>query len=107
MTEQANPPAGPDTRRTLEAAVDDPNVAKIYANAFSLGLSNADMQIVLQRLNRPVAIVSLSYTLAKTLHVRLGQLVAEFEATTGRKMLVTDEVDLAFGRQQNGREPKA
>ena len=82
-------------QQALEA-LSDKEIPKIYANGFSLNLSNADIQIALLLSNRHVAFVNMSYTLTKTLQVRLGQLLAEFESKTDRKMLRTDEVDAAF-----------
>ncbi len=80
----------------LKDAVTRPDVPKIYANGFSVGLSNADIMIIFQKFGpAPVAIVNLSYTLAKTLAQRLGALVAEFEATIGQDILTTDRIDLA------------
>jgi hypothetical protein len=108
MTEpssQPEPPQAPDKSGKadksdkLEAALLDPQVQKIYANGFALGLGNADMYVLLQFFGKPTAVVNLSYTLAKTLQDRLGQVIAGFEARTERKMLKTDEVDAAFGRE--------
>ncbi|MEQ1935171.1 MAG: hypothetical protein ABL962_15025 [Fimbriimonadaceae bacterium] len=80
----------------MEGAIADPNVAKIYANGFAVGTGNADMFILLQRFGRPMAIVNLSYTLAKTLSQKLGGMVAEFEQKVGgQPMLTTDRIDKA------------
>ena len=80
-------------QQTLKKASSDPDVAKVYANGFTLGLSNADVCVIFQQRGEPVALVDLSYTLAKTLVQRLGVLVNNFELTTGQSLLTTDEID--------------
>jgi hypothetical protein len=89
----------PETKRKqvtqlVEGAVADEKVPKIYTNGFALGFSNADVMIVLNRFGqRPVAVVNLSYTLAKTLAQRLGVLISEFESKAKQSMLTTDRID--------------
>ena len=75
---------------------------KIYANGFSVGLSNADVIVILQRFGQnPVAVVNLSYTLAKTLAQRLGRLVSEFERVNAEQdILTTDRIDEAFKKDR-------
>lgn len=75
-------------------------VKKIYTNGFSLGLGNADTYFILLNNGQPVAVVNMSYTLAKTLHQRVGQMIAEFETRVERPMLTTDEIDRVFQEQK-------
>src|SRR5688500_14554550 len=75
-----------EARACLERALSGPSVPKLYANGFSLGLGNADTWILFGRTGQPVALMNLSYTAAKTLHQKLGRLVAEFEARAGQSM---------------------
>lgn len=82
-----------DVNATREKALDDPSVPKIYANGFTVGLGNADTYVMFQLFGRPVAVVNLSYTLAKTLHQHLGRMISEFEAGVEREMLTTVQVD--------------
>ena len=86
----------------LKVALQREDVPKIYANGFSVGLSNADVIVILQRFGQnPVAVVNLSYTLAKTLAQRLGRLVSEFERVNGEQdILTTDRIDEAFKKDQ-------
>lgn len=82
----------------------DPAVPKIYINGFGLGLSNADVHLVLQFASQPVAIVNLSFTLAKTLAQRLGRVVSEFESTMNTELVTTDKIDEAFKAKQGGQD---
>lgn len=69
---------------------------KLYVNGFSLGLSNADCNIVLVRNSEPQAVVNMSYTTAKTLALSLTRLVAGLEEATGRDMMTVDVVEQAL-----------
>jgi hypothetical protein len=80
-------------------AQQDPQVLKLYVNGFGIALSNADMSILLQLAGKPIGIMYLSYTMAKTLHERLGQVVRDFEAQSDQKLLTTDQVDKIFARR--------
>jgi hypothetical protein len=97
-TPQASRPAGDPTDPDvpLMMAVRDPNVHRVYANGFTLGLTNADTHIVLQWFGRPIAIVNLSYTLAKTLSQRLAKMVEDWEKKTGQPLATTDKIDEAY-----------
>lgn len=68
-------------------------VPVVYANGFSIRLTNADVVLVLALSNRPIQQIHLSYTLAKTLHIKLADVVDKFETAVGKKMLTTDQVD--------------
>jgi hypothetical protein len=101
MAAEEHPPKPPrptvsPTRETLDAALRDPQVSRLYANGFTIGLSNADTHIVLQLFGRPVAVWNLSYTLAKTLAAKLTTLVQDWEKRTGKEIVTTDGIDNAF-----------
>lgn len=74
------------------------------ARGFGLGLSNADVHLVLQFASQPVAIVNLSFTLAKTLAQRLGRVVSEFESTMNTELVTTDKIDEAFKAKAGGQD---
>lgn len=80
----------------LALALRDPEVKRLYANGFTLGLSNADTHIVLQFFGRPIAVVNMSYTLAKTLSGQLNALVRSWEEKTGATLQTTDMIDKVF-----------
>src|SRR3989304_5205592 len=74
---------------------------QFYANGFTIGMTNADTFLVLQMFGKPVAVVSLSYTLAKTLAQRLNGLVSYWEKKTGKEIQTTDNLDQAFKEGTN------
>jgi hypothetical protein len=95
-TQQPIATASTDGDVPLLMAVRDPNVHRIYTNGFTLGITNADAHVVLQWFGRPIAVVNLSYTLAKTLAQRLTKLVEEWELRTRQNLQTTDAIDEAF-----------
>ncbi|MEX2532082.1 MAG: hypothetical protein WD960_15055 [Gemmatimonadota bacterium] len=76
----------------------------IYANGLQVGLSNADVNVVLKLGGRPTHVLYMSYTLAKTLQQILGSVVERFESAVDREMLTTKQVDAAFKRLQSNAE---
>ena len=84
----------------MALALRDPGVSRIYANGFTLGLSNADAHIVWQYFGRPIAVVNMSYTLAKTVSLQLQKLVEGWEKKTGQTLQTTDSIDKAFSENK-------
>jgi hypothetical protein len=94
-------PTKPKTVDPLDEALNTPDVQHLYANGFALGLTTADVSIILKQFNRPFAVMSLSYTLAKTLSEKLARLVAEWETKTGQRLVTTDQIQLAFSKDSS------
>jgi len=97
--------AGGDTKplnadERLAAAM-SPMVPQIYANGFLTGMSSGDVYIALERNGQPVALLNLSYTVAKTLSLSLGRTIATLEDQANRQMLTTHDVESIFGAQTN------
>lgn len=94
MTEKAKD--SETTHEPLETARRDPSIPRIYANGFTVGLTNADVSIVLQLSGQPVALLNISYTLAKTLAQKVGGVVSAFEEAIDEHLVTTDEVSEAL-----------
>lgn len=73
-------------------------VPQTYANGFAAAISGADCQLVLERNGEPVAMLNISFTLAKTLALALGTMVSNFENATGQQLLTTHDVDSRFNQ---------
>jgi hypothetical protein len=73
-------------------------VPVLYFNGYLNNLGVGDVLSVLERNGEPVAILNMSYTIAKSLSVSLGQLITYLEENAGRPMLTASEVEkLAAG----------
>jgi hypothetical protein len=80
----------------IEAALSQPDAHRIYSNGFINAIGNGDVIISLMLNNRPVANVNLSYTVAKTLAIRLGGLISTLEEKTGNTIMTTEDIDKAL-----------
>ncbi len=76
----------------FEDALNDPEVPKIYANGFSNGLGVGDVTIVFQLGLKPVAMVNVSFTVAKTLAQKINSMILNLENDTGNTIMTTDEI---------------
>jgi len=74
-----------------------PSEFKLYANAFAAGSSQADVVVVFQKNGEPIAVVNMSYTIAKSLAVKLTDLMKDFEEKVGQTILTTDDIGSAMG----------
>ncbi|WP_372906742.1 hypothetical protein [Rhodohalobacter sp.] len=74
-------------------ALESDEVPKIYANGFAQFFNNADVGIILQLNGKPNAVINMSYTLAKTLHDRLGKQIKDLEKDSGHDIMTTEFVD--------------
>ena len=94
---------GQDLRaERLKAALVSQDVPHIYANGFVNALSDADIIVVLERNNSPVAVLNMSYTTAKSLAHKLSQLIADFEKDSNQSIMTTDVVSEALSQKNEG-----
>lgn len=77
----------------LNKAIKDPNLIKIYANGFVNGVGQGDVMVLLMQNDEAVAMLNMSYTVAKTLVIKLGAAIRDLEEKTGNNIMTTDEVD--------------
>ena len=83
------------------------DIPQIYFNGFANGMTSGDVAMVLERNGHPVAVLNLSFTLAKTLSQKLGQMIAALEEQAGRPMLTTDDIEaFAAGTAKTTKETK-
>ena len=88
--------ANPESIDILKIATSNPSIPKIYANGFTVGLTNADVAVVLQLSGQPVAILNISFTLAKTLAQKVGGVVSALEEAINQNLVTTDEMSEAL-----------
>ena len=80
-------------RSKLQGAFSQPEVPKIYANAFVSGYNNADFIVMLECNGIPVGVLNLSYILAKSLAQNILSSATEIENETGQSILTIDAMD--------------
>lgn len=97
-------PTPKDITEIMNSAITDPNVPKIYANGFATGVGNGDTLIVLQQNSRPVAVLNLSFTVAKTLALKLGNVIKGVEDKANTVILTTDDFSAVFSEKKTGKK---
>ena len=81
-----------DVPREIEQALESVEVPKLYANSFSCALGIGDVAILLKNGNKAVGVVNMSFTIAKTLSIKLQELIAFLEAKSGNRIMISDEI---------------
>ena len=67
--------------KQLKEVLDSPEIERIYANGFILSIGVGDIVILLKHSEKSL-ILNLSYTVAKTLAIKLGTLISQLEEKT-------------------------
>ncbi len=83
----------------LQAAAELPPDKKFYFNGFTIAVSPMDCAIVLLHNNQPIAFLSTSHTVAKSLAVGIDGLVRGFEEKTGLRIPTLDEARALLERE--------
>jgi len=84
----------------LQAGAELPHEKKFYFNGFSIGISPMDVAIVLLHHNQPIAHLSTSHIMAKSLAEATLALIAGQETSTGQKVPTLDELRILLDKQQ-------
>jgi hypothetical protein len=79
-------------KKTIKEAMESEHIINIYGNGFICINSNADVVIIIKKNQKSEAIINLSYTTAKTLCEKLGQLIRDFEKTTGNTIMTINVI---------------
>ena len=82
----------PDFEALGKAALEDKSIPRIYCNNFMVTMTSSDATLILQYNNEPIAIVSMSHILAKTMVAKLGGGVVALEKATNTTILTTDDM---------------
>lgn len=95
MPEQDDP-----LQTQIHTGLDLPPERKIYFNGFVSAVGQGDILIVLQEDTKPVAVLHASHTVAKTLSLKVGEIIKTLEDRTGRPILTTDEIVALLSQEQ-------
>jgi hypothetical protein len=79
-------------QQQLEDALANPDVLSIYFNGFVATVAVGDIAILLKRAGKDIAVLHVSYTVAKTLAEKLGTSIATFEQAMGNTIMTTDYI---------------
>ena len=71
----------------------DGAIPKLYANGFVTTMGTGDVMVILEHNGRPTGVLNLSYTVAKTLSISLGQTIAKLEEATSHQIMTTQLIE--------------
>ena len=91
-------------REEFNSALQDETIPVIYFNGFMNSMSPGDVALLLKRAGKSVAILHASYTVAKSLSVKLGELISELEKRSGRSIMTTDDVEQLMASSAGGND---
>lgn len=80
-------------RRTQEA-FSNQEIPKIYANGFMSGHSKSDVYVILERNGQSIAVVNMSFTMAKTLQESLAKTISNIEVMNDHVIMTIDDVNI-------------
>lgn len=83
------------------------DIPNLYVNGFSNHGMLGDVMMVLETNGRPVGVLNMSYTVAKTLALKLGTMVDAFQKQTGRTLLTFEEVAQTLGQENAAQADEA
>jgi len=87
--------------KSIDEAINDPGVPKIYSNSFSCALGVGDVAILFKNSKKNATVLNLSYTTGKTLAIKLLGLINHLETKSGNKIMTTDDVAKALQPTKN------
>ena len=90
-----------ELEKKFKEALANPEIQRIYANGFVSATGVGDITILLQNSGKPITILNLSYTVAKTLAIRLGALISQLEDSTGNTIMTTDDINKSLLKGEN------
>lgn len=82
----------------LTSTADDPGIPKLYCNGFVNAVGPGDITVLLLRNERPVAMLNMSHTVAKTMVTMIGRAVAQLESDAGIKVPTISEIAQQLGK---------
>lgn len=80
------------------------NCSKFYANGFVVMLGMGDVVIAFQQNGQPCSVLNLSYTVAKTLSIKLDEVIKNLENKTSQNIMTTDDIFKSLNQNETQNE---
>jgi hypothetical protein len=81
---------------TLLAGSLNMDIPKLYANSLGIALGGADLALILQYQNQPIAVVNISLQTAKSMAKGIADAVEHYEKVTETRIISLSEADALF-----------
>ena len=85
----------------VKSILADKDIPNFYTNGFAVTLGLGDLICVLQRNEQPVAVMNISYTVAKTLALTLTRVIHDLEKKTKHEFMTIQNVREGLKSFQN------
>ena len=95
-----------ELKMVLDKALNDDNVPKVYANGYSTATGQGDIALLFQRNGKAVSVLNLSFSVAKTLALTLGQTIKDLENKTENNIMTVHDIQKALGKEIEGNGEK-
>ena len=79
----------------------DPNISKIYANGFQIGLTFGDASLVTKHNEIATHVVTMSLPALKSLYEQIGKIITIHSNSTGIQILSFDEMNEVLKKKQS------
>lgn len=77
---------------TPASLIEGSNLPRLYINGFSIAGTDGDCVAVLMVNGMPQLTLNMSFTVAKSLGIAIGQIVTALETASGRPIMTTNDV---------------
>ena len=81
-----------EIQELVNSAGQSASLPHFYFNGMIVAQGSADVTLILQLNNRPVAALNCSFTTAKTLAIALGNGIKHLEEIAGREIMTVDDI---------------
>lgn len=88
--------ASPDQQKEI---LDFSAIPPLYFNGFKIAVGNSDIVLFLIRNNETIQVANMSYTTAKTLAVKMSQIIQTIERKSDNQIMTTDYLDKALNKE--------
>lgn len=95
----------PPIEERVARAINNSEIPQLYANSFVCARGFGDVFCVLEKNGNAQAILNMSYTVAKTLSLKLKALIKELETATGNIIMTTTDVEEKMKEKEVADEP--
>jgi hypothetical protein len=91
-----------ELQTVLDKALNDDNVPKVYANGYVTATGHGDITLLFQRNGKPVSVLNLSFSVAKTLALSLGETIKDLENKTENNIMTVFDIQKALAKEIEG-----
>lgn len=74
-------------------------IPSLYFNGFQIAVGNSDIVLLLKRNSETIQITNMSYTIAKTLAVKLSQIIQSLETKSDNQIMTTDYLNNVLSKE--------